>query len=314
MRGRAALGVVALLLAGAPVGAAAEEEGFSLSVSPARTVARVVDGRAEENFRVANGGTDPLRVEVVVGTFAQRATGAVVFGPGGPSSAASWVRVSPPAFELAPGRTQPVSVSVAVPQRLEPGDHQIGITFVVPAADPAAGTVALNRGIGAQLLVPVPGEVVRHVEVVDLDVPGLADGGPVPVRATVRNHGNVHHDFAGRERLRARAGGDDVPFGDFAVLRESARVVTTDWHDPPLFCVCRVSVTVDDGRGGTTTATARVVVLPLRLIAALLLIGVGGGLVVRERRRRRRLWMERQLEELRRQAREDAVREVARAT
>jgi len=208
-----------------------------------------------------------------------------------------------------------VSVAVGVPERPEPGDHQIGITFVVPAARSAPGNVSLQRGIGVQLLVQVPGDVVRSVDVTDLDGPWLADGGPVRLEATVRNRGNVHHDFVGPGRLVVDAGGGRrVPFEDFTVLRDSSRVVVTEWHGPPLFCICRVTVRVPDGQGGTTEATARVIVLPLRLIAAALLLMVGSAVVARERRRRRRAALERQLAEVRRQAREDAVREVSRAT
>ena len=288
MRWRAAVVAAGVLAATTPPGAvaaAAGEEGFSLTVSPARTISTPVDGRVAETFRVSNSGTEAVHVRAVLGTFVQRPDGGVAFVAAASGTAASWASVSPRAFDLGPGEKRAVSVAARLPGRLEPGDHQIGVTFVVPAGD-GAGNVAVNRGIGAQLLVPVPGAADRRIDVTDVDLPWLADGGPIRVRTTVRNRGNVHQDFGGARPLTADVGpGQRIAFGGFTVLRESTRVVETDWSDPPLFCFCRVVVRAADGRGGTTFATERVVVVPLRLIAAGLLLAVGAALVMRGRRR-----------------------------
>src|SRR5688500_10843673 len=93
----------AVVLTVATPSAASGDEAFSLTVSPARTVGTLVDGRAEEPFRVANGGTEVVHVRAVVGTFAQRPSGAVVFLDEDADSASSLAAASPTSFDLGPG-------------------------------------------------------------------------------------------------------------------------------------------------------------------------------------------------------------------
>src|SRR5712691_249505 len=78
--------------------------------------------------------------------------------------AASWGNVQPVSFDLTPGHTIPVTVTVSVPPRDEPGERYVGIIFRVPA-EPASANIAVSGAVGIQILVNVPGEVIRSIGV-----------------------------------------------------------------------------------------------------------------------------------------------------
>lgn len=258
---------------------------------------------------VANTGSEPLHVLVSKATFSQAADGTIFFTDRGPYSAASWVTATPTAMELSPGELQPVRLRIARPPDPEPGEHQIGVIFLVPAQR-AGPNVAIHRGVGAQVLIGVPGAVDRRIAFGRLRAPWLADGGPVRLTLPVHDRGNVHRDYLAGDRLVAEAGGDRVPFPDFTVLRGSTREVSTEWS-PPLACVCRVQVVGDDGRGGRLVASARVVVFPFRAALGLVVLVLGLALLARGLRHRGRRVTAAEVAAARQEAYEQARRDLA---
>jgi hypothetical protein len=261
---------------------------FSLTVSPARLVIPVGETARTQTFSVANTGLQPLHVVVGLGEFSQAPDGKITFRPSGPLSAATWVQAAPTSFDLSPGERQPVEVMVSIPPDPEPGERQVGLTFVVPAELPRSN-IALNRGIGVPLLIQVPGIVVHRIEFGPLEGPWLAIGGPVSMRLSVRNRGNVHRDYIEPDNLVAAASnGDQITFPSFTVLRASTRVVESTWAHPPLFCICRIIVRSDDGRGHEIVASARIIVFPLWQVLGFVLTSLGLFVLAKERRRRRR--------------------------
>lgn len=259
-------------------------------MSPARFVVNPGEAHTVQVFDVSDSGLDPFHVEVSLTEFSQAPNGATTFAPPGPLSAATWVKATPTSFDLEPGDHQPVTVTIDVPPSPEPGERQIGILFRVPAQS-AGGNVSIGRAIGVPLFIGVPGLVIRRDAIGPLRAPRWSDGGPVRLELTVRNLGNVHRDYFRPNNLFAAArGGEHISFRGVTVLRNSTRVVPTEWTDPPLLCICRLRVTSDDGQGHILTAEARVIMVPVRLILGILLalagllLLTGGGL----RRRRRR--------------------------
>jgi hypothetical protein len=161
----------------------------------------------------------------------------------------------------------------------------VGIVFKVPA-DQGAGNVSISGAVGAEMLIQVPGTLIRHIEFGPLEAPAIADGGPIMFELTVRNLGTVHRDFIRPRELFAMMNGERVPFPDFTVLRDATRQVRTAWFDPPLICICHVRVTTDDGQGATISAEARVIVFPVRFVVGVLFAGIGLLLVTRGWRHR----------------------------
>jgi len=247
-------------------------------------------------------------------TDVQLPDGSVIFNRPTPGSAASWVVATPRTFSLQPGQTQMVQVTIDIPVQPDPGDHQVGLTFLVPVKG-SGGTVNINRGIGTQLLIAVPGPIVHGVLLPGLSAPWFSDGGPVPLTLTVRNQGTVHEDYYAPNGVLGSASGGRVTFSDFSVLRQTTRTVRGEWDNPPLLCWCSVRAYGDDGNGTTMSASTRVLVFPFRLLIGLVVAMVGLYLARSEIRNRRSAAraaataaLETKLEEARRQGFEEAAR------
>ena len=287
---------------------------FSMTVSPARIVIPQGAAHQEVTYVVSDSGAEDLAVTVVTGEISQRPDGGVVFAPAARGSAAAWVTPSPRTFSLKPGESQSVLVAVDIPTNPDAGDHQVGLTFLVPIQG-SAGNVNINRGIGTQMLIAVPGPVVHDVSFGGLTGPWFADGGPIPLTLTVTNRGTVHDDYYDPTGVQGSASGGRVAFNDFSVLRETTRTVAGTWGNPPLLCWCTVRAYGDNGNGGTVIASTRVFVFPFRILVGLLVASVGLYLARTELRNRgqvraatARAELEAKLEEARRAGFEEAAR------
>jgi hypothetical protein len=287
---------------------------FSLTVSPGRVVIPQGATHQETSFQVSNSGGENLDLVVATSELSQLPDGSVIFNRPTPGSAASWVVATPRTFSLQPGQTQMVQVTIDIPVQPDPGDHQVGLTFLVPVKG-SGGTVNINRGIGTQLLIAVPGPIVHGVLLPGLSAPWFSDGGPVPLTLTVRNQGTVHEDYYAPNGILGSASGGRVTFSDFSVLRQTTRTVRGEWDNPPLLCWCSVRAYGDDGNGTTMSASTRVLVFPFRLLIGLIVAMVGLYLARSEIRNRRSAAraaataaLETKLEEARRQGFEEAAR------
>lgn len=241
---------------------------------------------AVKNVTAYNTGQTPLDVNMVLTGFEQLRSGAVVFGRPGGESEADWIRIRPASFYLSPGDKQHVHVRIRLPADLEPGDHQIGLTFLVPA-DTSNANLTLNRGVGTQMLIRAPGPITRDITLTALDLPAVSTGGNIPLQLTLNNAGTVHQDFfAPDHRITAAAEGDTVKFPNLTILGDVTRTADATWTDPPLICHCQVSISIPDGHGGTSTVRAQVWIVPIYQILGALLLITGVVLLVQWRRRR----------------------------
>ena len=239
---------------------------FSLSVSPARLAFGQKDIGSTQPITVINRGQAPLAVTVQKRSFTVGSDGAIRYQEDAPYSGSSWVTVSPAQVEVEPGKAQVVTATVRAPKTYEPGDHQVALVFVVPAAE-SGGNIKVNRGIGLPIYITAPGDVVDAVSLSGMSAPGFASGGSVPVTATVTNSGTVHHDFRKPSPLTVSGAGSAEPFPDFTVPRGSVRDIATTW-DPPFLCVCHPKVTMTSADGGLQSQTVRVIVFPWPWFAA----------------------------------------------
>jgi len=282
-----ALGIA--LGATASAGPTPQRHGLSMLVSPARLTVPAGQVSKTQRFQVWNNGTIPLDVTSRVETLAQRLDGAALPQHSAPYSATNWLTVIPGRFRIRPGHRQWVRVHIQIPARPEPGDHDLALVFMVPPR-PGHGNIHIAEGIGVPLLITVPGKVTDNVSVTGLDTPGFSAGGAVPLTATVREAGNVHHSF--REdghRLEARSGSATVLFPPITVLRESTVTMHTRWEHPPALCICHISVTVAS-EGHISAATATVVifpVVPVAVVTGSALLLLAAFLLIRRHHRRR---------------------------
>jgi P pilus assembly chaperone PapD len=247
---------------------------FSLTVSPTRLVLTEADNGTTQEVLVVNQGETPVHVDVQKQDFTGARDGSLAFIEESPYSAVNWVEVSPSAFDLEPGQSQTVLATMQVPADPAPdvGDHQVALVFLVPAGDTDAN-VKVNRGIATPVYVTVPGAIDDTVTISSLSAPWFSGGGPVTVTATVENSGNVHRDFRGDTALDIVGAG--TAFSDFTVARETTRDITATWNPPP-FCICDLSASIENADGVSEAGPVRVIVFPLipALIALIALVVV----------------------------------------
>ncbi len=197
--------------------------------------------------------------------FVANQSGNMVFQAGAPYSASTWVTTTPDHFTLPPHVSQKVLVHVTIPDRPEPGDHQVALVFLVPAGTDA-NNIRVNRGIGAPVLIAVPGAITDATVVSGLAGPRFALTGPVQFTATIQDAGTIHRDFRGDgHRLTVDVAGQHVEFPDFTILRDSQRDVVTQWKNPPFACICHATISIS-GANGVTRQTVTVVIFPLHLV------------------------------------------------
>jgi P pilus assembly chaperone PapD len=250
---------------------------FALTISPTRIVFGPADAGTKQEIHVVNQGQDSLTVTAQKRNFSAGVNGSLNYQESAPYSASQWVTISPTTFVLAPGATQVVTATVAVPSAPDAGDHQVAIVFLVPAGRTTAN-VKINRGISIPMFVTVPGPTTDTTTLSGLDAPGFATRGPVRVTATVHNTGTVHHDFRAADPLIMSAADSTTAFPDFTVMRGADRDIETMW-DPPILCVCHPSVSMRNADGTIQTASIRVVVfpvLPVTAVVVLLLLALLG--------------------------------------
>jgi hypothetical protein len=269
--------------AAAPPSGSDHRQAFSLTISPARIVLPAGSNSATK-VTAYNTGKSALDVHVVLTGFSQRPNGDVIFGGHSTQTNTGWIHTTPDAFHLAPGARQKVRLVVHVPETAEPGDHQVGIVFLVPG-DASNGNLIVNRGIGTQLFIRAPGPVIRRIDPIRVNTPWLSTGGPIPIELSLTNKGTVHEDFfSPHDRIIAHTNQSQLLFPNLTVFAGVTRNVTTTWNDPPWFCHCNITVAVPNANGTTRLVRTEVWVIPLyRIVGAVLLI-VGAYVLYRWRR------------------------------
>ena len=241
---------------------------FALELSPSRLTIGQADIDKVQSFQVVNRGQSAATVTVEKRNFRVAADGSLLYEANAPYAASEWLTVSPMSFTVQPGTVQVVTAKVTVPANPEVGDHQVALTFLVPAGRTSAN-IKINRGIAAPIFITVPGPQDNTVALAGFRSPHFVTGGPVTVTAEVKNVGTVHRDFRGKSPLRLGGAGSAAAFPDFTVVRGAVRDVATIW-DPPLLCVCHPSVTITNADGSVQTMTVQVIVLPIPLLLIVL--------------------------------------------
>jgi hypothetical protein len=232
-----------------------------MTISPTRLDVGQGESNVTEHVQVINGGGSPLTVTVEKENFSGAENGTMDFQPSAPYSASKWVTVSPTRFVVAPDTTQVVTARVSIPAHAEPGDHQVGLVFLVPAGRTSAN-IRINRGIAIPVYVTAPGPISDTASISHLSAPGLVTGGPVTITAQVHDTGTVHRDFRGSTALKLDAGGSTIAFPDFTVMRDSTREISTTWH-PPFICLCHVRVSIPGPHGTSQSVTVQMIVIPI---------------------------------------------------
>ena len=179
---RRVLAAVVLAAAAASIPGAAAGRGIGLSASPLRLTLR---GTSTGVVTVRNPGRRALRVDVSRAGFARSLRGKLRVRPA--VGAATWLRVHPRRFRLAPGAKATLQVVAAPPRRAAPGDHP---ELVLLTTRPlGVRHVRVRLRVGLVVMLRERGPIVRRLDARALAV--RRSGGRSLLELRLVNRGNV---------------------------------------------------------------------------------------------------------------------------
>ncbi|MEA2623049.1 MAG: hypothetical protein QOH61_1959 [Chloroflexota bacterium] len=220
---------------------------------------------------------------------------------------ASWYQFEEADFQLAPGTSRDIRISVVPPATAGAGDHSASLDVTVRAATPASAT-GEGASLETVLLVRerlehrIPG---AHPLTPDLRLDATVDGTTVHFAAAVTNPGNTVLSYQTAATLPTLQLFDTSPWADpsgaartldprgYYVPPQSERLASFDWLDGPLLASYRAVYTLPpfDGLPAVTAETTFTVVnLPVLIGIALGALGLVALMIwatVRRRRSRR---------------------------
>ncbi len=282
----------------------------SLRVWPTALEMTVSEGQiAERVVYVENAGDEWVHLRVYALDYTMDMDGTYHFlEPGGQTySCATWVNLDAAAFDLAPGETRAVSLSIRVPAHVEPGEHYSAVFFEQSTQAGQGTSVSVGARVASLLYVVVPAvtdaEVMANADIVRVILPGLIGGGPLKAGVLVRNSGNVHLTVAARAYFTDFRGSQvgETDLGQAVILPGGERILEVVWDDVPWFGRVKARVVIgyynNQGELVNKENSANFQVIPWKVIMAvalpLCLIGLAAFVVAR--RFRFRLFLERRV-------------------
>ncbi len=208
-----------------------------------------------------------------------------VDGSAGSSSAKDWFRFDREMI-LDPGVERQIEVAIVIPKNAQPGGRYVSV-FVNPLADNVteSGTSKLNvqSQIGVLFFLTVKGDVLKRGEISSFSIPWVNIGGEVPMKASLKNTGNVHLRPHGVIVVRNILGltTDEVnieDYGSISALPGKVRTTTARWEGAFPIGIYRAELTLTNGPGFRLTASRWFVVWNIWLLVVMLLAGFFGWL------------------------------------
>lgn len=185
---RRALAALVLVTAAASIPGAAAGRGIGLSASPLRLMLK---GASRAAIVVRNPGRRALLVDVSRAGFTRSLRGKPRLRPA--RGAATWLRLRPRRFRLAPRAKKTLHVVAAPPRRAAPGDHP---ELVVLTTRPlGVHHVRVRLRVGLIVVLRVRGRIVRRLEARALTV--RRSGALRLLELRLVNRGNVMERLGG---------------------------------------------------------------------------------------------------------------------
>lgn len=183
----------------------------AFGVSPVKLEFKMLPGLTEtQPVLVQNQGDGPLHIDTEINDYVIGKDNAFTFYPPGHEtySAASWIHVDQTGFDLQPGQSRTVRVTISIPQNAEVGGHYAAVLFK-NAASSTTG-IGFTGRIGTLALVTVGNEkdLVRAGNIKSLTASSRLFTSDMTAVNVFTDTGNVHltvkgetvfTDYFGRE-------------------------------------------------------------------------------------------------------------------
>jgi P pilus assembly chaperone PapD len=238
--------------------------------------------QAGKTIHVQNQSGEAIAVMAYAMDVSSGKEGAFIFAePGyGGYSASKWFSMETTDFELAPGEIKDVEVATSAPDEVEPGGHYAALFFeAIPLAN--QGAVSISTRIPSIFYITVPGiteaDIIASAEIVSLQLPKIANRGPVDMAVVVHNSGNVHLTVAARAHFAASWGNaSELDLGQMIILPNSDGVLRGKWQRLPFVGKVKASIVIgyldQNGELVNKSQTAEFWVVPWGFVGIILFV------------------------------------------
>lgn len=282
------------------VEAQADEQAISLAVSPQILDLTANPGETIDNtFRLTNASRESVSIRVTPKNFRPVGEeGAVDITTDDTSfSIARWIDVTPENAVIEPGKTNDFSVSINVPDNVEPGSHYGSVVFSTIPPDQEGSVALVSQEIAPVILVKIAGDVSETAAIEEFKSSKgfYSDEKSVELLSRIRNTGTVHFKPSGIIRIENMFGNQVAEFSidDRNVLPNTIRQYSNVWDsDGFKFGLYTATLTVVYGEANDiSTSEITFFVFPYQVIVPIVvLVGLAIFLIVKFRVRLTKAW------------------------
>jgi hypothetical protein len=254
----------------------AQVAGQGLEVSPpSQEVSVDPGGTTTVKAKLRNPSNNTLPISVHVEDFtAKGEEGQVELTANSPYSVASWTKISPDKFKLAPGESQEVTATINAPKDAA-GGHFGSFVFSVQPDSPDGNVASVAQEIASLFLVKVSGPVDEKLTIKSLSAPQFSEFGPVDIAVTFANSGNVHVKTFGLVNVTDMFGNKvaDIVVPGTNIFPQADRAVKAKLNNKFLFGNYTATAIMYYGsQNSSLNATTSFFVFPVRIAAIILII------------------------------------------
>lgn len=242
---------------------AQEQPEFSIKIWPSKIELTGSPGTTQDfSINVQNSGREDQNLKIYFNDYYISPENTFVYKePGHYSySCAKWLKSQENKIEVPTGATAKANFDLTVPKKAEPGGHYAVIFFEkIPKESEGQTAAQAVPRVGVVMLVTVPGEIVRKLEIEDVSVTGtwfwpsrkvlFLPRKKVTARVVVRNPGNVHVTAKGKITYTPTFGwgAGVIELEEITILPKTKRYMEAEIPNPPMFGSYEVKAQVEYG-------------------------------------------------------------------
>jgi methionine-rich copper-binding protein CopC len=169
-----------------------------------------------------------------------------------PYSARTFITVSPQTFHLAPGGSQVVTATIAVPQNVGDGGRYAMIN--IRNAPLGNGTTLVITSISVPVVVTLTGTTtIQKGSITDVTVSDVVPGQPIKITTSLKNIGNYHYKVKNNVSVTdtsgavVTTGGTDISVSSIMPTFIQNYIVNLDTPLPPGTYIASSKVSSEDG-------------------------------------------------------------------
>jgi len=165
--------------------------------------------------------------------------------------------------------------NVAVPAGAEAGGHYAAV-FAKEVKKNTEGQTELGvtSRVGSLVLVSVPGDVKKTVNLKGFSIPSFIWKGPVSISALAENTGSVHYDSQVKVAIKPLIGAtSEVDLGKHTIIPKNERSYEGTWDKKFPFGYYKMTASASDGDGAfSSTQQKAVFAIPLLIVVPLIVV------------------------------------------